>query len=83
MVDYAIANPPYGLGGDRVFATVAPIVAAVNIYFISPSVWLFMWDQRQRGVDTTFFVVLIVAFLAAPFVAMALNASGKVAIRKT
>lgn len=67
------------LSGDRVYATATPLIAGVNTFFLSPSLWIAMAGSSASG-EQTGFVLAIVAFLAAPFVAMILNASGKVVL---
>jgi hypothetical protein len=69
------------LSGDRAYATATPLIAGVNTFFLSPSVWMAMEGSRQSG-EQTGFVLAILAFLVAPFVAMILNASGKVALSR-
>ena len=65
--------------GDRVFATATPLIAGVNTFYLSPSVWLMLEGTKQSGGQGSFYLVAF-AFLAAPFVAMALNSSGTIAI---
>ena len=67
------------LAGDRVFSIVTPIVAGINSYFLSPSLWLMFHSVSDRGTMVAVFLV----FLVAPFVAIALNTSGIFAIRRT
>lgn len=57
------------LGGDKVFAVVAPIVAAVNIIFLSPLLHSVMKP------DATFWMAAA-AFIAAPLVSIALHSNG-------
>lgn len=69
------------LSGDRVFATATPLIAGVNTFFLSPSVWMAMGGADVRG-EQTGFVLVMVAFLAAPFVAMILNSTGKIMLNR-
>jgi hypothetical protein len=57
------------LSGDRIFAVATPIIAGVNTYFLSPAV-SYILTQDPSG------HLIILLFLAAPFAAIALNASG-------
>ena len=68
------------LAGDRVFPTIVPIVAGINSYFLSPSLWL-LYDGlgRPGSAIRLVFVIVCLMFLLAPFVAMTLHAK----IRKT
>jgi hypothetical protein len=68
------------LAGDRVFATAVPLIAGVNTFFLSASVWIMMAQQSQA--ERSSFTFLVLAFVAAPFVAMILNATGKIGISK-
>ena len=71
------------LAGDRAFAVATPIIAAADAYFLTPSLWLAMKGTEQSGGSGGLWMGLIV-FLAAPFVAIALNASGMIVLdRKT
>lgn len=71
------------LAGDRAFAVATPIIAAANAYFLTPALWLAMKGLEQSG-GSSGLLLLILAFLAAPFVAIALNASGVIVLdRKT
>src|SRR5262245_15708583 len=67
------------LAGDRAYAAVTPVVAVVNVLFLSPFTWLLISDHGGRGVPG--FYGLVGIFFAAPFVAMLLNAKRKVVIR--
>jgi len=69
------------LSGDRVFATATPLIAGVNTFFLSPSVWMAMAGSSASG-EQTGFVVAIIVFLVAPFVAMILNATGNVVLNR-
>jgi hypothetical protein len=62
------------LAGDRVFATATPIVGGINTFFLSPSTWMMMGGQTDAERST--FVMVVVVGIAAPFVAMILNAAG-------
>jgi hypothetical protein len=59
------------LAGERTFATVTPVVAFVNTYFMSPFVWMY-WSQASQA-DRTNTIVIFGIFLLAPFCAMLLN----------
>ena len=65
------------LAGDRIFATATTTIVGVNTLFLSPLMWLLILD---KGAARSFYILLSV-FLIAPFVAMLLNASGKIDIR--
>lgn len=67
------------LAGDRAFAIATPLIAGVNTFLLSPSVWMALKGSEQGGGQTGM-VIVILAFLAAPFVAIALNASGKIVL---
>jgi hypothetical protein len=66
------------LTGDRVFATITPIVVAINLYFLSPSVWFVCHEVTNCGS----MVAVILAALAAPFGAMAIHNAGLFAIKR-
>ena len=68
------------LAGDRVFATVTAIISALNVVMFSPLLFAFLMDGSARGGSA--YLLPMLAALAAPFVAMALNASGKLAFGK-
>lgn len=57
------------LAGDRIFATSTAVIVAVNTFFLSPLTLALL-------VQKTGFLLAALACLAAPFVAIALNASG-------
>ena len=59
------------LAGDRAFAVATPLIAAANAYFLSPLLWHAAGQGGSGGV-----VLLILAFLALPLVAIGLNANG-------
>jgi hypothetical protein len=63
------------LAGDKIFAVATPLVAAVNVFFLSPIMYALLKDQ-------TSFWVLTIAFLAAPFAGIALNSAGLLTIGK-
>jgi hypothetical protein len=67
------------LAGDRIFATATALIAVVNALFLSPSTWI-MLGGNDTGARS-FMTVLIVVLGAVPFVAMALNAAGKISLR--
>jgi hypothetical protein len=67
------------LAGDRIYATATPIIAGVNTLFLSPLIWFLIGDKGASNVR--FFHIFFVVWLVAPFVAMLLNARGKVVIR--
>jgi hypothetical protein len=62
------------LAGDRAFATATPIIAGINTFFLSPSTWAMMGGQTDA--ERTTFVLVLLLGIAAPFVAIALNAAG-------
>ena len=64
------------LAGDRPFAVATPIIAGINTFFLSPTVSLVLSQSR----DAATFYLISAAFLAAPFIAIALNANGIVAL---
>jgi hypothetical protein len=68
------------LASDRVFATAIPLIAGINTFFLSASVWVVMGQQSQA--QNWSFTLFVLAWVAAPFVAMALNATGKVVLDK-
>src|SRR5436190_20492478 len=63
------------LAGDRIYATATPIIAAVNVLFLSPLTWLLISDHNGRDVPSFYFQVGV--FFVAPFVAMFLNSDRK------
>jgi hypothetical protein len=67
------------LGGDRAFATATPIIGGLNTFFFSPSTWMMMGGQTDA--ERTTFVLVILLAIAAPFIAMILNATGKIGVR--
>lgn len=67
------------LAGDRIFATATPIIVGVNTLFLSPLMWLLVRDKGEANVRS--FYILFFVFFMAPFVAMLLNARGKIDIR--
>lgn len=64
------------LAGDRIFATAAPVLAAVNTFMFSP---LTVAHFRHSEMGTFLFVATL-ALLAAPIVSIFLHASGKVVL---
>lgn len=66
------------LAGDRIFATATPLIAGVNTFFLSASVWIML--AQQSSSERSSFAVFILACVAAPFVAMILNQTGKISI---
>lgn len=64
------------LAGDRAFATATPLVGGINTFFFSPSTWVMMGGQTEA--DRTTFVLVLLGGIAAPFIAMVLNAAGVV-----
>lgn len=56
------------LSGERVFVKVVPIIAFVNSYFLSPSLWLAYYSMAPG--DRFGLILLFAAFMAAPIVAM-------------
>lgn len=78
MVLAAIA----ALAGDRVFATVTAIVGAVSVFAFSPLMWAAMASEDGGTCGKSSFFALVIGILALPFIAMMLNASGKVALGK-
>lgn len=67
------------LSGDRIFATATAVIALVNTLFLSPSTWI-MLGSNDPGAKT-FMTMLILVGAALPFVAMALNAAGKLTLK--
>ena len=67
------------LGGDRAFATATPIIGGLNTFVFSPSTWMMMGGQTDS--ERTMFVLVILLAMAAPFIAMILNATGKLGVR--
>ena len=67
--------------GDRVFATTTPIIAAVNTLFFSPLALAAFAGENESGSNALLYITIIL--FAAPFIAMMLNATGKVAFGKT
>jgi hypothetical protein len=67
------------LAGDRIYATATPVIAGVNTLFLSPLMWMLIADKGAKNV--TSFYYFVIAFFVAPFVAMLLNARGKMVIR--
>ena len=66
------------LAGDRVFATATPLIGFINTMFLSPSTWIFLGGNDQGA--KSFMTVMVFIVAALPFVAMFLNATGKIAI---
>ncbi|HEY6255791.1 MAG TPA: hypothetical protein VIY51_08360 [Xanthobacteraceae bacterium] len=64
------------LAGDRIFAVATPIIAGVNTYFLSPAISYVLTQDRTGQ-------LIVLLFLAAPFVAIALNAFGAFRIGST
>jgi hypothetical protein len=67
------------LAGDRIFATATAIIAVVNTLFLSPSTWI-MLGGNDPGAKSFMTVVILVGG-ALPFIAMALNAAGKISFK--
>ena len=67
------------LAGDRIFATATAVIALVNTLFLSPSTWI-MLGGNDPGAHS-FMMTLILVGVAFPFVAMALNAAGKLSFK--
>jgi len=65
------------LAGDRIFATITALVGAVSIFVFSPTVWVTVAADGIAG-GMMGFTILILIVLALPFLAMFLNASGKI-----
>jgi hypothetical protein len=66
------------LAGERVFATVTALLSAANLFLFSPvTLAAVLNTQKEVGLLTG-----ILAFIALPFIAMALNASGKLALKR-
>ncbi len=63
------------LAGDRVWATVTALIAAVSIFFFSPTVWVLLAAPDDGSGNKTTVTVVIIAFLALPFLAMIFSAS--------
>lgn len=71
------------LAGDRAFAVATPLIAGVNTFFLSPSTWIHIENARHDSGISALMIGFYV-LLAAPVIAIALNASGKVMLdRKT
>lgn len=69
------------LAGDRIFATVAPIISAVGLLLLSPLTLAYLTtDSNPQGGPLLMMITLV--FLAAPFVAMFLNATGKLVLNR-
>jgi len=68
------------LAGDRVFATTTPIIAATNTLFFSPLALVAFAGQNEGGSNALLYITIVL--FAAPFIAMVLNATGKVALGK-
>ena len=67
------------LAGDRIFAVITALAAGGNVFILSPlTVAAMMGEGMGQGTAGVLFVVL--AFIAAPFIAIWLNASGKIAL---
>jgi len=60
------------LAGDRIFATAAPIITAINLLFLSPAFWRLMNNSSDKTVN----YVIVCVLVGVPFVAMYLNQSG-------
>lgn len=60
------------LAGDRIFATAAPIITAINLLFLSPAFWHLMNNSSDKTVNYLIVLVLV----GVPFIAMYLNHSG-------
>lgn len=61
-------------GGDRAFATVTPLIAGVNVFFLSPSLELIYYTNPGSKPG---FLIFFALCLGAPFLAMALSPAGK------
>jgi hypothetical protein len=66
------------LAGERTFAVAAALVCAANIFVFSPLTLLAVMGAENEGG----FLGVVLVFLALPFAAIALNASGKVVLNK-
>jgi len=60
------------LAGEKSFAAATPVVIAVNLFFLSP----YTLEMINKSRDVLMLWVLVVVFLAIPFIAMALSSSG-------
>jgi hypothetical protein len=67
------------LAGDRIFATATAVIALVNTLFLSPSTWIMLGGNDPSAHN--FMMTLILVGVALPFVAMALNAAGKLSLK--
>jgi hypothetical protein len=67
------------LAGDRIFAVITALAAGGNVFILSPLTVAAMMGEGMRG-GTTGILFVVLAFIAAPFIAIWLNASGKVAL---
>jgi hypothetical protein len=55
--------------GDRVYSTATSLIAGVNTFFLSPSVWAMLAGSSQDNSHGGL-IALFLACMAAPFVAM-------------
>lgn len=62
------------LAGDRTLATATAVIAGVNTLFLSPLLKIGL-QQNPQG------YIIILLFIAAPFVAMFLNTTGRIVIK--
>jgi hypothetical protein len=69
------------LSGDRIFSVVTGLVAAVGVIFFSPLLWAAIAGENMQGGSVIPIVTVLSIF--APFVGIALNASGKVVLGKS
>lgn len=70
------------LSGERVFATATVLVAAVNTFFLSPlTLAMFVGEGQQEG--QPLLLIVTIFLFAAPFIAMMLNATGKIALGRS
>lgn len=67
------------LSGDRIFATATAVIALVNTLFLSPSTWIMLGGGDQGA--KSFMTVVVLVGGALPFIAMALNAAGKISLK--
>ena len=69
--------------GEKVWVVVTTVVAAIKMFFLSPSWHLMMFSdavaQQTSGINT-FFLLLTIGFLAAPIVIMIIKGRGRVAL---
>ena len=66
------------LAGERALAVATALIVAANLFLFSPVTMAWLTDDGPH--NGRYLWVVIIIFLAMPFIAIALNASGKVVL---